>query len=197
MAALPLDSPLLRRAGLPSLLVVAVLATGWLLASLRQADDAAREAAAHTPRLFMEDFTTTTMGADGRPTRRMTATYMAHFGDTGGSEFTEPRLTLYPRTGTPWQVRSERGWASAEEDVMLLLGKVHIWRDDADGNRLLDIDTRDLRVLPATSYGETDQPVVIERRDMVARGLGMRVYLEDDRIELLSKVRTVHDRSRK
>lgn len=184
---------LLRRAVMPALLIAAVLGSGWYLASLRKADEEAQEADGQTPNFFMERFTTTSMGEDGRPTRRISADYMAHFTDTGSNEFTQPRLTLYSATGTPWEVKSERGWASSNEDVMLLLGKVHIWRDDADGERIIDIHTSDLRVLPATSYGETDQPVLISRGATESRGLGMRVYLEDDRLELLSRVRTVHD----
>ena len=190
---LPIDATWLRRAGWPLALAACVVVTGWMLASLRDEERAAREAAAHTPDFYMENFTTTTMGADGSPTRRISADYMAHFADTESSEFTNPYLVLYPESGEPWQVRSERGWASAHDDVMLLLGEVHIWRDTAEGERLLDIHTRDLRVLPATDYGETDQPVTIRRGNVRSSGLGMRAYLEDDRLELLSKVRTVYD----
>ena len=186
--------PWLRRAGWPLALVACVLATGWMLASLRDEEDQAGEAAAHTPDFYMENFTTTTMGVDGSPARRISADYMAHFGDTESSEFTQPYLMLYPDGGgMPWEVRSERGWASARDDVMLLLGEVHIWRDTPEGERLIDIHTSDLRVIPASDYGETDQPVTIRRGNVVSHGLGMRAYLEDDRLELLSRVRTIHE----
>lgn len=188
-----LRNPWLRRVGWPLALAACVVLTGWMLALLRDEERAIREDATHTPDFYMENFTTTTMGPDGAPTRRISAEYMAHFADTGSSEFTRPYMVLYADSGPPWQVRSERGWASARDDVMLLLGQVHIWRDSAAGERLVDIHTRDLRVLPATDYGETDQPVLIRRGHVESRGLGMRAYLEDDRLELLSKVRTVYD----
>ena len=177
----------------PLALLFGVLVTGWMLTTLRETEQVVEQTAAHTPDFFMERFTTTTMGADGLPHRRLAADYMAHFADTESSEFTQPTITLFPTSGPPWEVRSERGWSSANDDVMLLLGKVHIWRDDSDGVRLIEIHTSDLRVLPSTGYGETDQPVEIRRGRTISHGLGMRAYLEDDRLELLSRVRTIHE----
>ena len=188
-----LQHPWTRRAAWPLALALCVVVTGWMLASLRDEERAERASAAHTPDFYMENFTTTTMGPDGSPARRISAEYMAHFADTESSEFTRPYVVLYPESGPPWEVRSERGWASARDEVMLLLGKVHIWRDTPSGERLIEIHTSDLRVIPATDYGETDQPVTIVRGNVESRGLGMRAYLEDDRLELLSNVQTVYD----
>ena len=83
---------------------------------------------------------------------------------------------------------------SADDDVMLLLGEVHIWRDGADGVREIDLRTTDLRVLPESEYGETDKPVVIRTPGSESRGIGMRAYLNQRRIELLSEVRTIYER---
>ena len=98
--------------------------------------------------------------------------------------------------GEPWHVRSERGWVSAAGDVMLLLGKVHIWRNTADGELDLDIKTEDLRVLPDSDYGETDKPVLITTPTSESRGVGMRAFLDTSRYELLSQVQTVYDKKR-
>ena len=42
-------------------------------------------------------------------------------------------------------------------------------------------------------YGETDRPVVITTPTTETRGVGMKAYLKESRLELLSKVHTRHE----
>ena len=150
-------------------------------------------AVAHTPSFYVENFVATTMGSNGRHRRRVEAAYMAHFADTDTHELESPYLVLYRERGQPWHVRSEQGWLSGEGDVLLLLGQVRIWRNNADGERLVAIETQDLRVLPESEYGETDQPIRIITPHSQTQGVGMRAYMDTSRVELLSQVKTVYD----
>jgi lipopolysaccharide export system protein LptC len=72
----------------------------------------------------------------------------------------------------------------------MLLGKVDIWRDGPDGKREIHIETQDLRVSPRKEYAETDLPVSISTPESLTRGTGMRAYLGESRVQLLSKVKT-------
>jgi len=173
------------------LMLVLVAGTGWLLRELETTRVTGGGEREHIPDFYMETFTTTTMNASGRPERRLHAPYMEHFPDDT-SEFERPYLILYDEPDPPWHVRSERGWASADGEVILFLGDVFIWRDDENGERALEIETQDLRVLPETEYGETDRPVVIRTPKSETRGVGMRTYLAENRLELLSRVHTVY-----
>jgi lipopolysaccharide export system protein LptC len=170
------------------------LVSAWLLNRLDPSVFGTKEVSAHTPDYYVEGFTTTTMDDSGLPRRRLRAEYMAHFPDTDTHEFSKPYLVIYRERGEPWHVTSERGWLSAKGDVMLLLGKVHIWRNTPDGRRRMDIQTEDLRVLPDSDYGETDTAVVITTPHSQARGVGMRAFMETSRLELLSQVQTVYER---
>jgi lipopolysaccharide export system protein LptC len=120
---------------------------------------------------------------------------MAFFGDTHTKELTHPHLVMYREQAEPWHVASERGWVSADDDVVMLLGKVDIWRDTPDGKREIHVETEDLRVLPNDQYAETELPVSISTPESFTRGTGMRAYLDESRVELLSRVRTVIDRT--
>jgi len=123
----------------------------------------------------------------------LSAAYMAHFADTQTKELTHPHLVVYREEAEPWHVASERGWVSADNDVLMLLGKVNIWRNRPDGKREIHIETEDLRVLPDDEYAETALPVSISTPESHTRGTGMRAYLGDSRVQLLSKVRTMID----
>lgn len=148
----------------------------------------------HLPDYFVENFTSTTLDENGYPSRRLDAAYMAHFPETDTHELTDPYLVMFNELATPWHVRSERGWISPDGEEMLLLGRVHIWRNNETGQRVVDIRTEDLRVLPNTEYGETEKRVIITTPSSESRGLGMRAWMGKSRLELLSQVHTVYER---
>ena len=176
------------------ILLLMTLGSGLTLKKLTDEQEEAERKARHVPDFYMENFSTTTMDETGQRRRRLMAEFMGHYPDTQTSEFEKPYLVLYHPTRPAWHVRSERGWVSSNEEVMLLLGEVNIWRNDAQGERALDIITRDLRVLPESNYGETDKPVVLRTPTTETRSIGMRAYLDQRRVELLSRVRTVYER---
>ncbi len=189
-------SALLRRYGPVAVMVAVAAASFWTLRKLDVDLFGPGPGAGHIPDLYMENFVTTAMGPGGLPKRRVEAEYMAHFPDTDTHEFQRPYMIMYREQGEPWHVRSERGWLSASGDVMLLLGKVHIWRNDASGRKELDIKTEDLRVLPERDYGETDKAVLITTPTSRTRGVGMKAHLAESRLELLSDVHTHYEASR-
>ena len=171
------------------LVVFAVASTLWL-AGLGDQDGESKRFEGHAPDLTMEEFEVTTMGEDGRRLRRLSAAYMAYFTDTETTELRHPHLVVYQEPEEPWHVASERGWVSADNDVLMLLGKVDIWRDGADGKREIHIETHDLRVLPREEFAQTDLPVSISTPESLTHGTGMRAYLGESRVQLLSKVKT-------
>lgn len=179
---------------LPVAALVLLVAGSWWLLRRIDVSQTQESAPSHVADYFMKNFVTTTMDKTGKPRRRLEAAFMEHFPDTGTSELKKPYLIMYSGNDPPWHVRSARGWVSSGGDVIFLLGPVHIWRDDARGEIQVDVHTRDLRVLPDTSYGETDKPVVIRTPTTESSGVGMRAYLKEDRLQLLSRVHTHYER---
>ena len=150
---------------------------------------ATAQGSSDAPEAYMENFVTVEMDGAGEPQRRIEADYMAYLADET-VELTNPRYVLFRAEGEPWHVRSERGQVSADGTVLLLLGKVEVWRNDASGGRDLDIRTEHLKVLPDSEYGETAEPVTIRMRASTSTGVGMRAYLDETRFQLLAQVRT-------
>jgi lipopolysaccharide export system protein LptC len=176
--------------------VLAALLTTWAVQRFDSTAPGPSPEREENPDYFLENFTTTTTSDLGTVRRRLSAERLLHFPDTGTNELTRPHLVLYQDERTPWHIESERGWLSASGEVLLLLGPVHAWRDDEDGARLVDIHTRDVRILPNNEYGETDKPVIIRSRGSETRGIGMRAYLPESRVELLSRVTATYQRDR-
>ena len=173
----------------PAVALVAATASGWVLHSLDFGKTAAAGNPPYAPDAYMERFVTVEMDGTGRPKRRLEADYMSYHADET-VELTNPHYVLFRSEGEPWHVRSERGRVSADGAVVKLLGNVDIWRNDASGARSLDIRTEHLTVTPAAEYGETGEKVTIRTPAHISTGVGMRAYLDETRIELLSQVRT-------
>jgi len=185
-----LKNPALHR-WIPTVLLILLAAgSATVLRQLETEEEIARGKAGHTPDFFMDNFESAIHGIDGRPVRVVRATQMLHFPDTQTRELEEPYITMYHAVRTPWHVKSERGWVSAAGDVILLLGKVHAWRKTESGAPLVDLYTTDLRVLPDTSYGESDSPAIIVTNGQQSDGVGVRAYMTESRIELLSRVKS-------
>ena len=171
------------------------LGSAWLVSELDTGTSRPVAAGdANVPDLYMEDFTTTTMTESGRPGRRLSADSMAHFPATGMRVFTRPHLKVYAERREPWQAISERGELAPGSDELLLLGDVDIWRNNPDGTLEIRIETSDVRVLPETEYAETDEPALITTQSGYTKGVGLRAFMKDSRIELLSEVHTVVER---
>ena len=178
-----------RRWAVVSVLLVAAGASGWVLRSLDSDDPETAWRVPGEPDSYMERFVTVEMDDAGKPKRRLEAEYMAFHPD-GTTELSHPYYVFHLAEGEPWHVRSEHGRISADGKVVLLPGRVDIWRNDESGTRALDIRTTDLEVLTESGYGETDEPVTIRTPASTSKGVGMRAWLDERRIELLSEVRT-------
>ena len=185
----------LGRWGVPAALLAAAGTSGWMLYNLDFDAPVTAQRPSDAPDAYMENFVTIEMDDAGKPKRRIEADYMAYHADET-VELSNPRYVLYRAEGEPWHVRSERGQVSADGTVVLLMGKVDIWRNDASGARALDIRTEHLKVLPESEYGETEEPVTIRTPAGTSTGVGMRAYLDETRFQLLSQVRTHVDRRR-
>ena len=185
----------LGRWGVPAALLAAAGTSGWMLYNLDFDAPVTAQRSSDAPDAYMENFVTIEMDDAGKPKRRIEADYMAYHADET-VELSNPRYVLYRAEGEPWHVRSERGQVSADGTVVLLMGNVDIWRNDASGARALDIRTEHLKVLPDSEYGETEEPVTIRTPAGTSTGVGMRAYLDETRFQLLSQVRTHVDRRR-
>ncbi|MCQ4323771.1 LPS export ABC transporter periplasmic protein LptC [Stutzerimonas stutzeri] len=129
---------------------------------------------------------------DGKRHYEMTADKVEHLRASEVSLLTRPDLLAYRGTELPWHARSERGEVSADGSEVELIDQVRIERTDAKGRPTI-LTTSRLTVLPEKDYAETSQAVRIEAANGVTTATGMKAYLDDGRMHLLSNVRGQHE----
>lgn len=170
-------------------LILLAIGSGWLNLRTREEPPQGLRPP-HLPDFWVEQLSALTMGADGRPAQRLAATSMRHYADDETTELTDPVLLVYEPNLPPWEIRSERGWMSADGELVLLQGEVHINRQVSDRSRSVHLVTRDLRVQPKEEYAETDQPVRAESGPHWVTARGLEAWLRAPvRIKLLAQVR--------
>jgi lipopolysaccharide export system protein LptC len=125
---------------------------------------------------------------DGKLQYEMTSDKVEHLKATEVTLLTKPDLQMYRGTAFPWHVQSERGEVNPDGTEVELIDSVRISRTD-EKNRNLLITTTRMTVFPQKQYAQTDQDVRIDGAGGVTTGKGMKAYLKDGRMNLLSNVR--------
>ncbi len=160
----------------------------WLQAHIRPPERPPVRSAGDVPDYYIDDFTATTMGPDGRPKQRLSASTLLHYASDGHADLTRPQMTFFRSAGAPWNARSETGWVSGDSQTVKLLGEVHIARAATATNRAVSVDTRNLLVRPGQDYAETSERAVIRSQGSTLRGVGMQAHFNLGQLKLLSQV---------
>ena len=162
---------------------MALLALGWFVFPLPLHPPDTASSPGTPPHLVMEQVDALTTDPSGRRYRRLQADELRRMAPGAKSMLVRPRLTMFPAVGPRWHFEAERGEVSPDGKNIYLPGPVKGRRDAREG---LEIDGRDFRFMAANHYGESDEPATIHGASFEARGTGMKIWLEEGRIELLT-----------
>jgi lipopolysaccharide export system protein LptC len=129
---------------------------------------------------------------DGKLQYDMTSDKVEHLQASQVSLLTKPDVNLYRGAAFPWHVTSERGEVNPDGTQVELIDSVRVARTD-EKNRQTLITTTRMTVFPQKQYAQTDQAVRIDGAGGVTTGVGMKAYLQDSRMNLLSNVRGLYE----
>lgn len=163
----------------------------WVESSLRQpspVDD--RE-----PVLVAEQVRAVRLNTLGQREYVVESPRMAQMPDQQGTRIEQPTMDWYQPDGQTreWRVQSESGWVAADNQVVRLEGKVVMTRLAESGKTPVTITTRDVLIRPAEHYAETAAPARAVTPGGEMQAVGLRAFLNEERLELLSEVRGVYE----
>jgi lipopolysaccharide export system protein LptC len=148
------------------------------------------------PHAFMENIETLEFDAQGHLRYRMNTPSGRYFqkdpekpGNEDYSLVDQPQVVFYPANSTaPWQLRAELGYVRADGQHLRLDQGVEA-EQASPSQGLIQVETESLSIHPTRQYAETDKAVKMRAQLGQLETLGMRAYLSEDRIELLSNVK--------
>ncbi|MGE7993085.1 LPS export ABC transporter periplasmic protein LptC [Pseudomonas sp. NPDC089554] len=125
---------------------------------------------------------------DGKLQYEMTADKVEHMKVSEVTLVTKPDLHMYRGTQYPWHVQSARAEVNPDGTEVELIDDVRVTRTDEKQRNTLITTTR-MTVFPQKQYAQTEQAVRIDGAGGTTTGKGMKAYLKDGRMDLLSNVR--------
>ncbi len=179
-----------RAGGIMLLALLLSAATFWLWHVLTREAPNLPDARRHAPDYYIIDMVRHTMNRDGDLQNVLMADEVYHYPDDNSTELTRPRMEIYNEEQNPWEVVAERGTLKANTDLVVLHGRVEIWRLDDAGQREFEIITSELRVFPNVEYAETDNAATIRSFNSVTKTKGFRANFGHHRLELRERVRS-------
>ncbi len=130
--------------------------------------------------------------ADGNLNYQITANRLEHTKTTDITLLNQPDMLLYRSSEQPWHVQSRLGEVGPEGKQVELIDAVRVTRTDSKNRQTL-LTTSRMTVFPDKEYAETSQAVKIEGDGGVTTANGMKAYLNEGRMLLLSNVRGQHE----
>ena len=179
-----------------SLIIIAGLSY-WLLDMLIVDDKKELAKLAHHPDYYMENFNTLKMNEDGTPKNHLTASYMAHYPDDNTTELDYPKLKIFKEDGEPINVSADKGWITSSNEIILLMGNVYLYQVNSSGEMHLELMAKDARILIDEKYAETDKAATLISENSVTNSRGMRIHLQEQRMEFLNNVQTTIEKNTK
>lgn len=102
-----------------------------------------------------------------------------------------PVLTLYT-DDLPWYISAQSGTLSQAGELLTLRDNVRIWQQDK-GNQITELNTSVLEIEPIQKMVRTQEEVRITSPQGEIEARGMIVDLETQHIQLLERVRGIHE----
>lgn len=139
------------------------------------------------PDYSMLKFNATVMDKNGLPNYQLQALKMDHFQTGRITQVTEAIFSFLHDAQLSWQVAAPQGIIDELGDQVSLSGGVTIAWQHPSGTTTINTDK--LRFVPSANYAETADPVTISDPNGNISATGMRVYLNSDRVMLMSRVK--------
>ncbi len=142
---------------------------------------------------FIEQAQITRWQEDGTEAQQISATSMRHLPDLDLSRLEQPEV-IVPANATssmPYRLRADSGEVPDSQQQVELAGNV-LLHDNPQSEATIQFSTEQLTLYPDQNRAFTERAVQVQRGQDTTEALGMDVYFEEQRIELLSDVKGVY-----
>lgn len=160
----------------------------WLLFRFEPSKTVLVTESEQLPDYTLKNFTTLNMTEEGIIKNKLSAEVMV-YNKKGDTMLTVPTLVFYKEGQANWFMTAEEGHISADGNEVWLLGHTQLWQPDENQAKRIEILSKNMRIEVDKRYGETQAPSLIRTATTQTEGVGMRIFMTTQQVELLSQVR--------
>jgi lipopolysaccharide export system protein LptC len=183
-----------------ALLAVVVLASFWLLETMRRNGDDlnSRSSIRSNPDYYVEKFNVIRLPNNGQANYYITGNRLTHYPRSDDIEIEQPRINSFAIDKAPVNIRAMRAVIEQqstltspkrEHDQIHLLGDVQVDRPNTATSSFMQLKSDYLLVLPDQDIMKTDMPVILTTNTSEIHAVGMTADNSTQQLQLLSKVR--------
>jgi lipopolysaccharide export system protein LptC len=137
--------------------------------------------------LYAEQVHGTKYDVSGREVQNFRAVSMQHYQPSNHTKLITPIVESSGRDGKIWDTTAVEGTLIGDDEI-LLQGDVAI----RDRERTMQLRTETLRYFPDRGEAATEVAVILRKDNDTTRAVGMRADLNNNRVELLHQVESIH-----
>ena len=178
------------------LLILLATLTFWLDRAVQPPAPARDGSSRHDPDYVVENFSATRMGLDGAPRYTLSAKKMLHYPDDDTTHLEQPRFVNTEPAKPALRAKADQAKLSSNGEDIYLTGNVVVLREAGDGRDRTTMTTSYLHIIPDEDIIKTDKAATITGEKSVINTVGMVVNNRARIMQLLSRVRIVHDKVR-
>jgi lipopolysaccharide export system protein LptC len=146
-----------------------------------------------SPSAYFIDAETTQFDENGQPSYKLLAATIRYFEKASDPSkpdvsIDQPKVKFFMEDAPPWNATSDYAEGNEKQDQLQFIGNVVLKKNTKTG-QVIQLKTAELTIKPNGRYAETDKPVIISDASGTTTATGLRVFLDDERIELLSNVK--------
>ncbi len=141
---------------------------------------------------FIEQAQITRWQEDGTEANQISTVRMRHLPDLSLTRLDQPEV-LVPTddNSAPYRLKADTGEVPDSHQQVELAGNV-LLHDNPQSEATIQLSTEQLTLYPDQNRAFTERTVQVQRGQDTTEALGMDVYFEEQRIELLSDVKGVY-----
>jgi len=181
-----------QRFYLSGFLLLTAILSGWLVWHYVMDFQWEAPANPHHPDAFVNDLQVIVMNEAGLREYQFTSLHMLHYKENDRAAFTFPHLVMYEDNTPPWTVDALQGEAFQGDTQVRLWNKVTMVQPKGANNLPTMINTEAAVIYPRQRLVTTDQYISAVQPNAKAEGVGMKLDLTKQTLDLLSQVRGVY-----
>jgi lipopolysaccharide export system protein LptC len=170
------------------LAVIAGFTSWWLYGLQQELPVKPLEIKAQLPDYTLKDFSSIHTDSNGQLKNQLKAQQLLHYPNSN-TELIAPDILFYRQGEQPWHVQAERGEVSADNNEVWLLGQTTIRRLTEIPAKRFEVRSQNLHVKLNEEFAETHAPSTLVSANSTTEATGMRIFMKQQRVELLSKVK--------
>lgn len=144
------------------------------------------------PDYYLTNATVSQYNQEGILSSKISAERFTHIQEFGTTDMIKPRFNFYiAGSDTDWFGKANEGLLLDSGAQINLTGDALV-TNGPDIDRPLSLKSQSLRFFPQQNYAESDQQVSLVAKYSQLTGTGMRLNLDNQRLQLLQQVKGTH-----